>query len=429
MKTLRVSENRRHLVAEDGEPFFYLGDTAWELFHRLNREEADLYLEDRAKKRFTVIQAVVLAELKGLTDPNSYGDLPLHDNDPTRPNEAYFQHVDYIVDKAEALGLFIGMLPTWGDKWNRKWGAGEEIFTPENARVYGAWLATRYKGKPIIWILGGDRPVETDLHREIMAAMAQGIQDADKGERLITFHPMGGHSSAEWFHDAGWLHFNTLQSGHERNRDNAARVATDYARTPIKPCMDSEPGYEDHPSGFKKENGYLDDYDVRKFAYWAVFAGAHGHTYGCHDIWQMYAPDREPITAARTPWFEAMHLPGAGQVQHLRSLIESKPMLTRIPAQDLLASDPLAGTDHIRATRAEDGSYAFVYSASGKPFTVRMEHIAGEQAIAWWRDPRTGECHVWVGDVPTKGLREFTPPTQGEGCDWVLVLESLSEGA
>ena len=91
-------------------------------------------------------------------------------------------------------------------------------------------------------------------------------------------------------HDASWLDFNMLQSGHERDRDNYHRIAADYARTPPKPCLDGEPGYEDHPSGFKVENGYLNDYDVRKFAYWALFAGAHGHTYGCHDIWQFFDP-------------------------------------------------------------------------------------------------------------------------------------------
>src|SRR5205807_1704636 len=106
---LQVSANRHFLVREDGSPFFYLGDTAWELFHRLKREEADRYLQDRAARRFTVIQAVVLAELNGLSDPNPYGHLPLQNNDPTRPNEDYFRHVDWIVNRAEALGLYIGM--------------------------------------------------------------------------------------------------------------------------------------------------------------------------------------------------------------------------------------------------------------------------------------------------------------------------------
>ena len=110
-----------------------LGDTAWELFHRLTLDDAERYLAERAAKRFTVIQAVVLAELDGLHVPNMNGDTPLVDDDPTRPNEAYFQHVDAVVDRAAALGLHIGMLPTWGDKWNQKWGVGPEIFTPESA--------------------------------------------------------------------------------------------------------------------------------------------------------------------------------------------------------------------------------------------------------------------------------------------------------
>ena len=109
---LRVSANGRYLIQQDDRPFFYLGDTAWELFHRLNREEANRYLQNRATNGFTVIQAVVLAELDGLKTPNAYGDLPFRTDDPSQPNEAYFKHVDYIVTKAASLGLYIDMLPT-----------------------------------------------------------------------------------------------------------------------------------------------------------------------------------------------------------------------------------------------------------------------------------------------------------------------------
>jgi hypothetical protein len=147
---LKVSENKRFLETDQGKPFFYLGDTAWELFHRLSREDADTYLKNRAANGFTVIQAVVLAELDGLHTPNANGHAPLKNDDPTQPNEDYFEHVDWIVDRAGELGLYIGMLPTWGDKWNRTRGAGPEIFTPENAGSFGQWLAQRYKDKPNI---------------------------------------------------------------------------------------------------------------------------------------------------------------------------------------------------------------------------------------------------------------------------------------
>jgi len=228
--------------------FFYLGDTAWELFHRLTREEAEFYLKDRAAKGFTVIQAVVLAEFDGLNTPNAEGHKPLHNNDPTQPNEAYFDLVDWVVNKAEELGLYIGMLPTWGDKVNKKWGVGPEIFTPENAKVYGEFLGRRYRGKPIIWILGGDRPIESERHLQIWRAMAEGLRKGDDGEHLITYHPMGGQSSSQWLHSEPWLDFNMCQSGHgARYFANYEMIERDYNLKPTKPCMDGEPRYEDHP--------------------------------------------------------------------------------------------------------------------------------------------------------------------------------------
>ncbi len=65
-QSLKISENGRYIEKEDGTPFLWIGDTGWELFHKLNREEAAEYLTIRAKQGFTVIQAVVVAENDGL---------------------------------------------------------------------------------------------------------------------------------------------------------------------------------------------------------------------------------------------------------------------------------------------------------------------------------------------------------------------------
>jgi hypothetical protein len=195
---LRVAESHHYLEYEDGTPFFYLGDTAWELFHRLNREEADRYLKNRAAKGFTVIQAVALAELGGLNVPNAYGQKPLHENDPTRPNDLYFQHVDYIVAQARGLGLFIGMLPTWGSKWKSGDGAEMGIFNPENAKKYGRFLGQRYRDEPIIWILGGDHNPDNERERATIEAMASGLREGDGGRHLLTYHPRGPGLSSDW---------------------------------------------------------------------------------------------------------------------------------------------------------------------------------------------------------------------------------------
>ena len=150
---LQISENGRYLVHKDGTPFLYIGDTAWELFHRLNEQEVEKYLENRRAKGFTVIQAVILAELNGLNTPNVYGETPLIDNNVLQPNEKYYKWVDKVIRMAEAKGLYIGLLPTWGDKVDKQWGVGPEIFNPMYAGLYGTWLGRRYKNfKNIIWI-------------------------------------------------------------------------------------------------------------------------------------------------------------------------------------------------------------------------------------------------------------------------------------
>ncbi|MCS7191410.1 MAG: glycoside hydrolase family 140 protein [Armatimonadetes bacterium] len=418
---------RRYLVTEKDQPFFYLGDTAWELFHRLTREEAEIYLRDRAQKGFTVIQAVVLAEFDGLNTPNAYGQKPLHNNDPTQPNESYFEFVDFVVDKANELGLYVGMLPTWGDKVNKKWGVGPEIFTPENAKVYGEFLGRRYRNKGIIWILGGDRPIENETHLQIWRAMAEGLRMGDEGEHLITYHPMGGQSSSQWLHNEPWLDFNMLQSGHHaRHIPNYEMIERDYNLKPIKPCMDGEPRYEEHPINWEPKNGWFNDYDVRQAAYWALLAGAHGHTYGCHEIWQFYDPERQkPISHARTPWQKALHFPGASQIRHAKDLMLSRPMLLRIPDQTLLSSEPKTGAEHVRAARAVDGSYAFVYIPVPKPMKVRLDKLSGREIRAWWYDPRIGEAKL-IGEFRRESEKEFKPEGSGE-TDWVLVLDDASK--
>ena len=340
---LKVSDNRRFLTTETGQPFFWLGDTAWELFHRLNREEAETYLKNRAERRFTLIQAVVLAELNGLKDPNPYGHTPLKNNDPTRPNEDYFKHVDWIVVKANQLGLYIGMLPTWGNNWHKT----NAIFTPQNAEVYGEWLGKRYQDAGLVWILGGDRPIQTDVHREVIGAMARGLRRGDGGAHLITFHPPGGSGSASWFHDENWLDFNMVQTGHSPQNMNYGVIERDYARTPAKPCMDGEPSYE-YPPDAMPASRPVGALPVRRNAYWAVFAGAHGHTYGTHPVWQMYAPPRRPLWDVQTAWHDALDLPGAIQLSHLKALMLSRPFLSRLPDQELMLEGQGDGLGRIK---------------------------------------------------------------------------------
>ena len=365
---------------------------------------------------FHRVQAVVLAELGGLHAPNPQGHTPLRDDDPTRPDEAYFEDVDFTVRTANALGLTIAMLPTWGDRWNRTNGDEPEIFTPENAHVYGRWLGARYRDDGIIWVLGGDRAVKTPMHRHIIEAMADGLNQGDGGAHLRTFHPPGRHGSSQWFAHAPWIDFQMWQSGHSRNATNYQMIAADYARTPHKPTLDGEPGYEDHPASFDPENGHLDAYDCRKSLWWALLAGACGHTYGCHDVWQMWRPGRDAVTWARTPWQDALDLPGASQMRHAKDLLLSRPYESRVPDPGLLRSNG-AGTRHNVAARDDRG--ALIYVAMQGEVALDLSGLKSAQLRASWFDPREGTSQS-IGIVARETASLRTP---AGGPDWVLVLD------
>ena len=433
MAMLRVSDNQRYLVHEDGRPFFYLADTAWELFHRLTRQEAETYLRDRAAKGYTAIQAVALAEMDGLTLPNAYGHLPLHDSDPTKPDEGYFQDVDWVVELCNRLGMWMALLPTWGDKWNKKWGKGPEVFTPENARAYGRFLGQRYRDRDVIWIVGGDRPVENDGHRAIVRAMADGLREGDGGRHLITFHPSGLSSSSKFVHDEPWLDFNMFQSGHGAYFiPNWKMIERDRGLTPVKPTLDGEPCYENHPVSFNRRNPPFNEYHVRCAAYWAVFAGAFGHTYGCHDIWCFATPDWQPVPTLLSNWQASLKLPGAAQMGHVRRLIESRPQLTRIP--DAANTGGQFESEHHAATRdgsegaeARDATYLMVYTPiTRNGMEINTRALRGDHMKVWLFNPRSGEATL-IEETQNGGSYNARVQVD-DGPDWVFVLDAADAG-
>ncbi|HQU52770.1 MAG TPA: DUF4038 domain-containing protein [Saprospiraceae bacterium] len=427
--TLKISSDGHHLVHADGKPFFYLGDTGWELFHRLDSTQALHYLENRSEKGFTVIQAVALAEFDGLHTPNAYGEIPLTNDDPTQPNEKYFSYVDYLVRETNRLGMVMGMLPTWGDKYNKRWGIGPEIFTPQNAFQYGHFLGARYKDAAIIWILGGDRIPEEPEDFQIIASMARGLREGDGGKHLITFHPMGGETSSRFFQDSSWLDFNLFQSGHgEFDNPNYRMTRHDYDIIPAKPVLDGEPNYEDHPINWTPANGWFDDFDSRRAGYWSMLAGACGNTYGCHDIWQFLSPKFSPVSVARTPWEQALDLPGAYQAGYMRHVFETRPWQRLAPHQDILQNAPNKGGQACLAACDREGTFLMVYAPYGNAFEVRTTYMNQGKLHAWWYHPATGTS-LDGGTLDFAATIPFDPPGDPRrGNDWLLILDSQAAG-
>ncbi len=435
LQRIKVAQNGHYLQLEDGTPFFWLGDTGWELFHRLTLDEINFYLDNRKQKGFNVIQAVVLAENDGLRIPNQYGEVPLNNLNPLDPNENYFRLIDTVIRLACSKGLYIGLLPTWGDKVSKFWGVGPEIFDSINAYEYGKWIGSRYKDDPnIIWILGGDRPAmthDTD-HRSVWRAMAKGIREGTLNKCIISYHPSGEANSSQWFHNDNWLDINMIQSGHGGGHDRPIWewIKRDYNYFPPKPTLDAEPNYEDHPvkpwPKWNPENGYYRDYDVRKQCYRSVFAGGCGVTYGHHAIWQFMNAKVEAITYPDRGWINALDRPGAFQVGYLRKLIESRPFLNRVPDNSIILEGQSENpAEHMEAFRDVDFSYVMIYMPVGKLIRLNTKNL-GKKIVAWWFNPRKGEI-TKIGVFTNNSIMEFTPPTVGYQNDWVLIIDNASK--
>ena len=257
---------------------------------------------------------------------------------------------------------------------------------------------------------------------------------ADFSTGCMTHHSFG--SSSLWFHGDPWIDFHMWGSYHS---DFSIARATgqagfDWALKNPKPTLNGEPAYENHPVNWLQNNDRFTAYDTRQIAYWSVFAGACGHTYGCHEVWQFFDNRREPVSFAVIPWKKALGLDGAGQMHYLKRLVESRPMQEMSPDQSLVGDGAGSGSNTVRACRGKH--YAFVYIPTGYPVTIRMGRIEGRRVTAWWFDPRTGEA-ARIGEYENTGERLFEPPgiskslawlRTGRGCDWVLALDDAEGG-
>ncbi len=434
---LAISPGGHFLITKDGKPFFWLGDTGWLLFSKLDREEAGRYLDDRKEKGFNVIQAVLIHTL---SDVNVYGDSALINENIAAPKTTpgnsftnklaydYWDHVDYIIDVAAKKGIYMALVPVWGT--NVKKG----FVNRQQAKIYATWLANRYKNKSnIIWINGGDILGNDSL--QVWNTIGNSLHHIDK-DHLITFHPRGRTISSIWFQNEKWLQLNMFQSGHRDyaqdtsfkepfrfGEDNWRYVELVYNKNPVKPVVDGEPSYENIPYGLHDTTlPRWKAKDVRRYGYWSVFAGAAGFTYGDNAVIQFYKPgDKDVEYGVNEYWFKAINDPGASQMIWLKKLMLSKPYFDRIPDESLVADQGIR-YDYIAATRGK--GYAFLYDYTGRNFKVNMGKISGRYVKASWYNPRKGNKKM-IGTFLNIGIKEFHPPLKKQQHDdWVLILET-----
>ncbi|HRH45418.1 MAG TPA: glycoside hydrolase family 140 protein [Pyrinomonadaceae bacterium] len=437
-QSLKVSSNGRFFTQNNSKPFFWLGDTGWLLFKKCSREETIKYLDLRQKQGFNVIQVMVLHDLKNTK--NFYGDEALINSDVSKAlitpgnNFAksdeydYWDHVEWGIGEAAKRNIYMALVPVWGSN------VKADLVSQSQAKAYAEFLANRFKNKTnIIWLNGGD--LRGDDHQNIWNVIGKTLKQNDKNH-MIGFHPRGRTMSSEWFHNENWLDFNMFQSGHRNyaqdnspdethhfGEDNWKYVEIEYNLKPVKPTLDGEPSYENIPQGLHDPKQIRwNENDVRRYAYWSVFAGGAGFSYGENSVMQFYKKgDQDPAYGAENDWRESINAKGANQMQHLKNLMLSKPYFERVPANELIANQS-EKYNYIAATKGKN--YALFYTYTGREITVKMKFFSPRLSKYSWFNPRDGS---YTPKQPVKNteIETFQPTSETKaGNDWVLVLEN-----
>ena len=392
---VKISENGRYITDQNGRPVFWLGTTQWQIFREYNLDEARVTIEKVKDKGFIFIQAMLMGVGDG-TVPNIYGEKPWINDDPLTPNEAYFLHVDSVIQVARDNDIIFSIT-----MYHQRY---RNCITLENARAWAKWISSRYRDVPnIVWSM---TPEAREEFVPILRELAAGLKEGDGGSHIITFKPDPAPYSSSFIHQESWLDYNSMQTWNAVDLIYPM-VTHDYNLEPVKPVLMAEGAYEQGSEyGFEVTPLW-----IRRQAYYSCLAGAY-HTYGHNDSWRVLPT-----------WKEALNAPGAVQMGILKGIFEDlEEWWYLVPDQSILTSGGnTAGNLLNLAARHKDGKWIIVYLATGSTFSIDLGTItSGGKVNAYWIDPRTGNTSA-AGSYTDRGKISFSTPVEFE--DALLVLK------
>ena len=418
---LKISDNGRYFVGQNGQPFLYQADTGWQIFSRLTLNEAREYLVTRKAHGYTAIQVMFSFNPDSA---NRAGQKPLIDYDFAKPNDAYFAHAERVLTIADSLGLVINIAPFWIGCCREGFGEGakHEVYKqsgPDKARQMGQYLGKRFgKYKNILWTMGGDNDPKSI--RAGIVAMAEGLHQAAP-RQLITFHASPPHSSTDLFQYAPWLGYSMIYT-YWREKPNEwvdgqqlvhvyETALREYNKSDRMPFILGEAQYEG--DGVRYSNDMGTPQQMRRQAWWTMLCGGAGHAYG-HDGWNF-----------PTGWRQIINYPaGSQQLRHVRGLLETFPWWQLQPDQKhtVLVSGygDYMRDSYVAAAVSEDKTRLVAYLPKPGLVTVNLGQLKGAALVARWFDPRTGQFGKPEVLAGQSGLKRFISPPQD---DWVLVIQ------
>jgi hypothetical protein len=402
----------RYFEYADGTPFLWIGDTWWNWAKKgIEFSSFKKLADDRAAKGFTVGQLFFSGRGALLDDRREAPDLE------------QIRKVEQFISYANSKGITV---------WIHAWWSGKDLNAavgPEKMRRWWRYVVHRLGAYNVIWVLAGEYNMNDygGLGLQFWKDLGAMIRREDPYGRVIGAHPtppgwQGGDGAPQWstgevLHNEPWLDYNQSQVGHGkwRNEMIPVVVAADYARTPAKPVVVTEPWYE-----FIKGSPPAED--VRFGAWSAMLSGAAGHTYGGGHVWWAHVPEA-PSSQGAWPLetgFEpgTLDYPGAVSMGFMARFFRSMEWWKLEPHPELV-SDYAA-----RFCSAEPGRNYVVYARWGGVLKVDLRPSSETDAFQYtWIDLDKGTERS-TGTVHGGALREFHAPEDYPSApqykDWVL---------
>ena len=424
---ITVSADGRYLAHQDGTPFFWVGDTAWNGPLLSSKAEWDQYLKERARQKFNAVQWVATQWRAG-PDGDANKQLAYSGTEKISINTAFFQRLDEKVEAMNQAGLVSVPVLLWAINAGANPKVNPGVSLPEDQAILLArYMVARWGGNAVAWILGGDsdyRGAKSDKWKRIGRAVFGDIAHAP-----VTMHPGGMQWVWKEFIDEKWYGFHGYQSGHGDD-DKTLKWITegpltdDWTKLPHRPFINLEPPYENHIAYQSKKP--ISPETTRRAIYWSLLcAPTAGVTYGGHGVWGWddgtKHPTDHPGSGIPLPWQKALTMPAAEQMAHLASFFASIDWPKLRPAPVVVVNNPGAQTPSkfIAGAKTDDKELMVVYVPEDRTVEIKLDSMPPSPNVTWF-NPRTGEKSPAVA-VVTANTCQFPTPAEG---DWILFMKT-----
>ncbi len=424
---IRVSNDDRHLAHQDGTPFFWVGDTAWNGPLLSSKADWDQYLKERARQKFNAVQWVA-TQWRASPDGDANKQLPYTGADKISINTAFFQRLDEKVEAMNKAGLVSVPVLLWAINAGSNPKVNPGVSLPEDQAILLArYMVARWGGNHVAWFLGGDsdyRGSKADKWKRIGRAVFGDIAHAP-----VTMHPGGMQWVWKEFIDEKWYDFVGYQSGHGDD-DRTLKWITegplteDWMKLPHRPFINLEPPYENHVAYQSKKP--VSPEVLRRATYWSLLcAPTAGVSYGGHGVWGWddgtKAPTDHVGSGTPLPWQKALTMPGAEQMAHLADFFTSVDWWKLRPAPVVVVNNPGRATPSkfIAGAKSDDKELMVVYVPEERTVEIKLDSMPPSPNVTWF-NPRTGEKSPAVA-VVTANTCQFPTPAEG---DWILFMKT-----